>query len=73
MSEFEKLDVIEKTATAAALDRCRALAARIDRELRKKKAEHFDDVSSLAEFLASLEQAASVLEGKCGLPKKRRA
>ena len=61
MSEFEELDVIEKTATAAALDRCRALAAQIESKLRNKRPEHFVDKLSLADIHASLERAADVL------------
>jgi hypothetical protein len=44
--------------------RCRALAGRIGEELRKKKPEHFVDERSLADFHASLERAAWVLEQK---------
>jgi hypothetical protein len=58
--EFDNLDAIEKAAVEAALDRCRALVDRIVSELRKPK--HFDDVVSLADFLASLEHAARILE-----------
>jgi hypothetical protein len=60
--EFDSLDVIEKAAVEAAVSRCRALAGRIGEELRKKKPEHFVDERSLADFHASLEHAASVLE-----------
>jgi hypothetical protein len=44
------------------LYRCRALVGRIGEELRKKKPEHFVDERSLADFHASLERAAWVLE-----------
>jgi hypothetical protein len=53
---------IEKAGTKAALDRCRMLADRIASDLREKKPEHFVNILSLAEFQASLERAASVLE-----------
>ncbi len=53
---------IEKAGTKAALDRCRMLADRIASELREKKPEHFANILWLAEFQASLECAASVLE-----------
>jgi hypothetical protein len=58
------LSAIEKAGTEAALDRCRALARRIQADLRHKKPEHFVNVMSLADFQVSLERAASVLE--CG-------
>jgi hypothetical protein len=53
---------IEKAGTKAALDRCRILADRIASELREKRPEHFANILWLAEFQASLECAASVLE-----------
>ena len=53
---------IAKAGTEAALDRCRALARRIQADLRHKKPEHFVNVMSLADFQVSLERAASVLE-----------
>jgi hypothetical protein len=56
------LSAIEKAGTEAALDRCRALAHRIQTDLRDKKPEHFMNVMSLADFQVSLERAASVLE-----------
>jgi len=59
--EFDNL-ANEKTALESTLYRCRALAGRIGEELRKKKPEHFVDERSLADFHASLEHAASVLE-----------
>jgi hypothetical protein len=55
---------IEKAGTKAALDRCRMLADRIASELREKAPEHFVNILWLAEFQASLECAASVLEQK---------
>src|SRR5262245_35194661 len=54
--EFDSLDA------KSTLYRCRALAGRIGEKLRKKKPEHFVDERSLADFHASLEHAASVLE-----------
>src|SRR5262249_60275992 len=60
--EFDNLDANEKAALESMLYRCRALAGRIGEELRKKKPEHFVDERSLADFHASLEHAASVLE-----------
>ena len=53
---------IEQAGTKAALDRCRMLADRIASELRDKEPEHFVNILWLAEFQASLECAASVLE-----------
>src|SRR5260370_37874043 len=53
---------IEKAGMEAALDRCRMLVDRIASDLREKKSEHFVNILSLAEFHASLERAASVLE-----------
>jgi hypothetical protein len=53
---------IEKAAVEATLDSCCALVDRIGSELRKPK--RFDDVVSLADFAASLEHAASILEQK---------
>jgi hypothetical protein len=61
-TEFHRLDAIERAATKAAFDRCRALAEQIERELLKKKAENFQNLAVLAEFQASLESAAEVLE-----------
>ena len=63
--EFDSLDATEKAAVEAALNRCRGLAAQIASELRNKRAEHyFVDKLSLADFYASLEHAAGVLEQK---------
>ena len=62
--EFDSLDVIEKAGIGAALNRCRVLAAKIANELRNKRPEHFDKLS-LADFYASLEHAARVLEQEC--------
>ena len=54
------LSAIEKAGRGAALDRCRALARRIQGDLHHKKPEHFVNVMSLADFQVSLERAASV-------------
>jgi hypothetical protein len=62
--DFDGLDATEKAAIEAALNRCCALAAQIARELRNKRSEHFVDKLSLADFYASLERAAWVLEQK---------
>jgi len=51
-------------STCRMSSRCRALVGRIGEELRKKKPEHFVDEGSLADFHASLECAAWVLEQK---------
>jgi hypothetical protein len=53
---------IEKAGMKAALKRCCMLADRIASELREKRPEHFVNIWWLAEFQASLECAASVLE-----------
>jgi hypothetical protein len=49
-------------ATERALKRCLALADKIARELSKKKPEDFPSTLSLADFQASLERVAEVLE-----------
>jgi hypothetical protein len=48
MSEFDGLDATENADIGAALNRCRALAAKIANELRNKRPEHFVDTLSLA-------------------------
>ena len=60
--KFKSLDANEKAALESALYRCRALVGLIVEELRKKQPEDFVDERSLADFHASLEHAASVLE-----------
>ena len=60
--EFDSLDAIERAGIEAALDRCRSLAAQIESKLRTRTRVHFVDKSSLADFYASLECAACVLE-----------
>jgi hypothetical protein len=62
---------IEKVGTKAALARCRMLADWIASDLREKKPEHFVNILSLAEFQASLERAASVLEQNPDIRRKR--
>ncbi len=62
--EFENLDVREKGAVEAALNRCRALAGQIESELRKKRPEHLLDKALLADLCASLEHAVDVLQKK---------
>jgi hypothetical protein len=59
--DFDDLDASEKAGIAAALNRCRALAAKIANELRSKRPEHFSDKSSMTDIHASLERAADVL------------
>ena len=58
---FDNPDATEKARIGAALNRCRALAAKIANELRNKRPEHFIDKLLLADFHASLERAADVL------------
>ena len=60
--EFDNLHANEKAAVESTLYRCRALVGRIGEELRKKKPERFVDERSLADFHASLERAAWILE-----------
>jgi hypothetical protein len=50
LTEFHRLNAIEKAATKAALDRCRALADQIESELLKKGAEDFQDLTVFADF-----------------------
>jgi glutathione S-transferase len=56
--DFDSLDAREKAAAEAALNRCRALAAQIEKELHNQRHERFVDKLSLADFCASLEYAA---------------
>src|SRR6476620_7934260 len=63
-NEFKNLDVREKAAVEAALNRCRALAGQIESELRKKRPKQLLDRALLADLCASLEQAADVLRQK---------
>jgi hypothetical protein len=59
--EFDGLDATEKAGIGAALNRCRALAAKIANVLRNMRPEHFVDKLSLADIHASLERADGVL------------
>jgi hypothetical protein len=47
---FDDLDATEKAGIGAALNRRRALAAKIANELRNKRPEHFVDKLSLADI-----------------------
>ena len=67
--EFDGLDATEKRALGAALNRCRALAAKIANELRNKRPEHFGDKLSMTDIHASLERAADVLRTVKGSPR----
>jgi hypothetical protein len=58
---FDDPDATEKAGIGAALNRCRALAAKIANELRNKRPEHFVDKLPLADVHACLERAAYVL------------
>jgi hypothetical protein len=57
---------IERAAMQAALDRCRALADQVEKQLLKKRPEDFQNLTVLADFQASLESAAEVLERTVG-------
>ena len=59
--EFDGHETTGQAGIGAALNRCRALAAKIANELRNKRPEHFFDKLSLADVHASLERAADVL------------
>jgi hypothetical protein len=62
-SEFDGLDPIEKAGIEAALNRCRALAVQIERELRNERPEDVDKLL-LADLCASLEGACDILGQK---------
>ena len=62
LSEFDTLDGTEKAAIQGALNRCRALVDKVARKLGEKKSKDFANASLLADFQASLEHAAEVLE-----------
>ena len=73
--EFDGLDALDATERAgigAALNRCRALAAKIANELRDKRPEHFVDKLSMADIRACLERAAEVLTTVKGSPSRGR-
>ena len=59
--EFDGLDATEKAAIGAALNRCRALAAKIANELRNKRPEHFAEQLSMADIHCFLERTANIL------------
>jgi hypothetical protein len=62
LSEFDMLDATEKAAMEGALNRCRALVNKVVRELGEKKYEDFANSLLLADFQASLQHAAELLE-----------
>jgi hypothetical protein len=70
VTEFDTLDAVERAATKAALDRCRALGGQIEGELCRPG--QFHDLTLLADFQVSLEVAAEMLgqQGGGGPPKK---
>jgi len=73
--KFDDLDATEKAGIGAALNRCRALAAKIANELRNKRPEHFADRLSMADIHCFLERAANVLstvEGSQARSRQRR-
>ena len=70
-SEFDTLDATEKAATEGALNRCRVLVDQVARDLGEKKPEDFANSLSLADFQASLEHAAEILEQKADSPPKK--
>ena len=61
LDKFDDLDATEKAGIGAALNRCRALAAKIANELRNKRPEHFADRLSMADIHCFLERAANAL------------
>jgi hypothetical protein len=74
VSEFDMLDATERTAMEGALSRCRVLVNKIASELGERKSGDFaSSILSLADFQASLEHAAEVLEQKATSPPKKRA
>jgi hypothetical protein len=60
--ELDDPDALERAGATGALKRCRALAKQIENELRSKRAEDFFDQFSLADFFASIERAANILQ-----------
>ncbi len=66
--DFDSLDASERAAVEAALNRCRVLAGQIESKLRNKTPKHFVDEFSLADFYASLQRAADVLDRKVAQP-----
>jgi hypothetical protein len=59
--EFGGLDATEKAGIGAALNRCRALAAKIANVLRNMRSKHSVDKLPLADIHVSLERADGVL------------
>jgi hypothetical protein len=62
-NEFDSLDVTEKAAVEAAVNKCRALADQIESILRNERRE-FVDEDWLADLYAALKCAAKILEQK---------
>jgi hypothetical protein len=60
--EFDSLGANEKAALKGALIRCRALLGRIESALSNEKPEHVVNEQTLADFCASLERAADILQ-----------
>jgi hypothetical protein len=58
------LSALEKAATEAALNRCRALAQRIERDLRDGEAEHFVDLVHWRSFRRRLKALPLSSNGK---------
>ena len=75
LDELDDLDATEKASIGAALNRCRALAAKIANELRNKTPEHFADTLSMADIHCFLERTANILsavEGSHARGRQRR-
>jgi hypothetical protein len=64
--DFYDLDVTEKAGIGAALNRCRALAAKIANQLRNKRPKHFGDKLSMADIHASLNRHPRKEGGRVG-------
>ena len=71
LSQYDALDVTEKAAMEGALNRCRALVDQVERKLGERKPEDFANSLRLADFQASLEHAAEILEQKADSPPKK--
>ena len=61
-AECDSLDANEEAALKGALVRCRALLGRIESALSDKTPKHFVNEQTLADFCASLERAADILQ-----------
>jgi len=75
LDKFDDLDANRKAGIGAALNRCRALAAKTANELRNNSPEHFADKLSMADIHCFLERAANVLstvEGSQARSRQRR-